>query len=97
MGDPSQPDRLRAHVWISGQVQGVNFRVYAEDEATFRKVSGWIRNTPEGRVEAIFEGDRPSVEAMIRWCHRGSPASHVRGVEVIWEPPREVRSFRVRS
>ncbi len=97
MGNQPKPDRLRAHVWVSGRVQGVYFRAYAEDEAVFRNVGGWIRNAPDGRVEAVFEGDRPSVEAMIKWCHRGSPASRVTDVEVMWEPPHEERSFHVRS
>jgi acylphosphatase len=96
MGDQPKPEPVRAHVWVSGQVQGVYFRAYAEDEAAFRKVGGWIRNAPDGRVEAVFEGDRPSIEAMIQWCRRGSPASHVTDVEVVWEPPQGERSFRVR-
>lgn len=97
MGDQPKPDRVRAHVWVSGHVQGVYFRAYAEDAATFRKVGGWVRNAPDGRVEAVFEGDRPAVEAIIQWCHRGSPGSRVTGVEVIWEAPQDERSFRVRS
>ncbi|MBI2562373.1 MAG: acylphosphatase [candidate division NC10 bacterium] len=96
MMEEARPDRVRAHVWVSGRVQGVCFRAYAEDEAAFRKVDGWIRNASDGRVEAVFEGDRPSVEAMIRWCHRGSPASRVTGVEVAWETPRGEHGFRVR-
>ena len=95
MAGQPQPDQTRAHVWVSGRVQGVYFRAYAEDEAAFRKVGGWIRNTPDGRVEAVFEGDRASVEAMIRWCYRGSPAARVTDVEVVWEAPRGERSFRV--
>ncbi|MBI2116113.1 MAG: acylphosphatase [candidate division NC10 bacterium] len=96
MMEEARPDRVRAHVWVSGRVQGVCFRAYAEDEAAFRKVAGWIRNAPDGRVEAVFEGDRPSVEALIQWCHRGSPASRVTGVEVAWETPRGERGFGVR-
>ncbi len=96
MGDWQAPDRVRAHVRVSGRVQGVYFRAYAEDEAAFRKVGGWIRNAPDGRVEAAFEGDRPSIEAMIQWCHRGSPGSRVTEVEVIWESPQAERSFYVR-
>ncbi len=90
-------DRVRAHVWVSGHVQGVYFRAYAEDEATYRQVAGWIRNASDGRVEAVFEGNRISVEAMIQWCNRGSPASRVTGVEVTWEAPRDERGFRVRG
>jgi acylphosphatase len=96
MADQPGSDRVRAHVWISGNVQGVYFRAYAEDEATFRKVGGWVRNAPDGRVEAAFEGDRAAVEAMVRWCHRGSPASRVTEVQVVWEAPQGERSFRVR-
>ena len=92
----ADPDRVRAHVWVSGRVQGVYFRAYAEDEAAFRKIDGWIRNAPDGRVEAVFEGDRPAVDAMITWCHRGSPASQVTDVKVSSEAPQGERSFRVR-
>jgi acylphosphatase len=88
--------RSRAHVWVSGRVQGVYFRAYAEDEAAFRGVAGWARNAPDGRVEAVFEGSRESVEAMIRWCHRGSPAARVTGVEVLWEEACGERGFGVR-
>jgi len=97
MTEEARPDRVRAHVWVSGHVQGVYFRAYAEDEVAFREVAGWIWNAADGRVEAVFEGERASVEAMIRWCHRGSPASQVTGVEVAWETPRGERGFRVRS
>ena len=89
--------RVRARVWVSGQVHGVYFRAFAEDEAAFRRVAGWIRNAADGRVEAAFEGSRDSVEAMIRWCQRGSPAARVTGVEVQWEDARGERGFRVRS
>ena len=89
--------RVRARVWVSGRVQGVYFRAYAEDEASFRNVAGWIRNAPDGRVEAVFEGSPASVDAMIRWCHRGSPASDVTGVEATWEAVHGERGFRVRA
>lgn len=87
---------VRAHVWISGQVQGVYFRAYAEDEAAFRKAQGWIRNLRDGRVEAVFEGPRAAVEAMLQWCQRGSPASCVTDVQVTWETPAGERGFVVR-
>ena len=87
----------RAHVWVSGQVQGVFYRAYAEDEAAFRLVQGWIRNLRDGRVEAVFEGSPEAVEAMVRWCHRGSPASRVSNLQVAWEQPAGERGFRVLS
>ncbi len=89
-------ERVRAHVWMSGRVQGVFFRAYAEDEANARRLGGWVRNTSDGRVEAAFEGDRPSVESMIHWCHRGSPGARVEKVEVAWEDPKGETTFRVR-
>lgn len=95
MSERKAGQRVRAHVWVAGRVQGVFFRAYAEDEAAFRKVAGWIRNGDDGRVEAVFEGSPASVEAMIRWCHRGSPAASVTGVEVAWEEIRGERGFRV--
>ena len=88
-------DRVRAHVWISGRVQGVYFRAYAEDEAAYRKIAGWIRNGPDGRVEAVFEGSAAAVDAMIQWSRRGSPASRVTGVEVTWEPAQDDREFQI--
>jgi acylphosphatase len=97
---PSQAgrgERVRAHVWVGGRVQGVYFRAYAEDEAAFRGIVGWIRNAPDGRVELVCEGSRQSVDAMIQWCHRGSPAAAVTEVEVVWEEPRGETEFRVRD
>jgi acylphosphatase len=97
MSQATTADRVRAHVWVSGHVQGVCFRAYAEDEAAYRRIAGWIRNAPDGRVEAVFEASRTSVEAMIQWCHRGSPAARVTSVEVTWEALRGERGFRVRQ
>ena len=90
-------DRVRAHVWISGRVQGVSFRAYAEDEAVYRRIAGWIRNGSDGQVEAVFEGSAAAVDVMIRWCHRGSPASSVTGVDVTWEPTQDERGFHIRG
>jgi acylphosphatase len=81
---------------ISGKVQGVYFRGTAEDEARSRGLTGWVRNTPDGQVEAAFEGEQAAVEAMIAWCHRGPPAARVTGVTVTWEEPRGERGFSVR-
>ncbi|MGH7412476.1 MAG: acylphosphatase [Candidatus Methylomirabilis sp.] len=86
---------VRAHVWIAGRVQGVSFRAYTIDEASLRGVAGWIRNTPDGRVEAVFEGDKVAVEAMIAWCRKGPPAARVTSVEVKWEEPKGETSFAV--
>jgi acylphosphatase len=87
---------VRAHVRISGRVQGVCFRAYTVDEARAAGVAGWVRNTPDGRVEAVFEGDKPAVEAMIAWCRNGPPAARVNGVEVVWGEPKGESGFGIR-
>lgn len=87
---------VRARILISGKVQGVYFRGTTEDEALSRGLAGWVRNTPGGEVEAVFEGEREAVEAMVAWCHRGPPAARVTKVAVSWEEPRGERGFSVR-
>lgn len=88
--------KARAHVWIAGRVQGVAFRAYTIDEASSRGVVGWVRNTLDGRVEAVFEGEKAAVEAMIAWCRRGPPAARVTSVNVSWEEPQGESDFGVR-
>ena len=87
----------RVHVYISGRVQGVFFRAYTKEEAERLGLKGWVRNLPDGRVEAVFEGDEEAVEAMIKWCYSGSPQAKVAGVEVLEEPYKgEFKDFRIR-
>jgi len=90
-------EKKRVHVWISGKVQGVFYRAYTQDAARTHGVTGWVRNLPDGRVEAVFEGDARAVDAMVQWCHRGSPLSRVDRVEVQEEPYQgEFADFGVR-
>jgi acylphosphatase len=87
----------RAHVFISGRVQGVFFRAYTRDKALELGLKGWVRNLRDGRVEAVFEGEKDRVEEMLSWCHKGSPYSRVTNVEVHWqEPAGDLHSFEVR-
>ena len=87
----------RAHVWIRGRVQGVFFRATTAHLARERQLAGWVRNLPDGRVEAVFEGPAEAVRALVDWCHQGPPGARVEGVEVHWETPRgEPPAFRVR-
>jgi acylphosphatase len=86
----------RVHVLIEGRVQGVFFRAATRDEARARGLTGWVRNRPDGRVEAVFEGDKRVVENMLAWCHMGPPYSHVDHVEVEWQPYLgDLADFRV--
>ena len=78
----------RAHVVVSGMVQGVFFRASAREQAAARGLTGWVKNTAEARVEAIFEGEKQLVEAMIEWCKIGPPSSSVEELKVTWEEPK---------
>ena len=77
----------RAHLWISGQVQGVNFRYYTRQHALRLGLTGWVRNLWDGRVEVLLEGEEAAVRQMVEWCHTGPPAAYVVGVEIEWESP----------
>ena len=88
--------RTRAHVFVSGRVQGVFFRATTRDEASDRDVDGWVRNLEDGRVEAVFEGPEDDVEAMVEFCHEGSDAARVEDVEISWEDPQDEDGFRIR-
>lgn len=78
-------DKARAHVIISGRVQGVFFRMETKKAADRLGVSGWVRNQLDGTVEAVFEADRDRVDAIIDWCREGPPHADVTDVTVNWE------------
>jgi acylphosphatase len=82
-------------VVVRGRVQGVFFRGSARERARSLGVVGWISNTVDGSVEAIFEGDAEQVESMVAWCRRGPRGAAVAGVEVEWEEPRGEDRFEV--
>jgi acylphosphatase len=89
--------RARAHVVVSGHVQMVFFRQSTRQEARLRGLAGWVRNLPDGRVEAVFEGAEPLVQELLDWCHQGPPAAEVEQVAVRWEAPQdEPGDFRIR-
>ncbi|QSW99479.1 acylphosphatase [Haloterrigena alkaliphila] len=88
--------RTRAHVFVSGTVQGVYYRATTRDTARERGVGGWVKNLEDGRVEAIFEGPEDAVEGMIEWCHTGSPAADVEDVEAEFEEPQGEDGFEIR-
>ena len=72
---------VRQHVWISGKVQGVCFRAYAQKEAVKLGLKGWVRNLSDGRVEGVFEGEEKKVNSILAWCEKGSPWAKVTHVE----------------
>jgi acylphosphatase len=89
--------KVRAHIFVSGRVQGVFFRVETRYEAMKRNVAGWVRNTYGGRVEAIFEGEREDVEKLIEFCRKGPSGARVTKIDVQWEEyTGEFKSFKIR-
>jgi len=89
--------KVRAHVYVSGRVQGVFFRSETQDEALRHGLTGWVRNLPDGRVEAVFEGEKERVERLVEFCRRGPPGARVTDVEVVWENyTGEFQGFRLR-
>jgi acylphosphatase len=89
----------RVRVRIRGRVQGVFFRAEARSRAESLGLSGWIRNAPDGGVEALFEGDPERVDSMVAWCRRGPSGARVDEVEVAEAEPeagsQAERGFRV--
>ncbi|MGH2656794.1 MAG: acylphosphatase [Actinomycetota bacterium] len=87
---------VRRHVFVSGNVQGVFFRYEARERARSRGLSGWVRNLPDGRVEAVFEGPEDAVDAMVEWCREGPRGAEVTDVEAVAEDPEGLEGFDVR-
>jgi acylphosphatase len=86
----------RAHVFVSGHVQGVFFRDSTREHAEELGLSGWVRNTEDGRVEAVFEGESEAVRQMIDWCESGPSSADVDNVSVEEETPEGLSGFEAR-
>ena len=76
---------VRAHVFISGIVQGVFFRQKTKQQAQNLDVTGWVRNLDDGRVEAVFEGEEQSVKELVDFCRKGPKGAFIRNVDVVFE------------
>jgi len=88
--------KVRAHVIISGRVQGVFFRMNTVRAAERIGVTGWVRNKRDGTVEALFEGKEDQVNAVLVWCRAGDPPARVSDLQVGWKPPTgEFNNFSV--
>lgn len=89
-------DHERAHIRVSGQVQGVFFRDSTRRKAEELGLSGWVKNLPDGKVEAVFEGPSDSVRKMVRWCEEGPQQASVENVDTDFEDPGEdLQGFEV--
>jgi len=92
-----QDDRTRARVRVSGRVQGVFFRDSTRQKAEGLGLHGYVKNTPDGEVEALFEGPEGAVEEMVRWCEEGPPHASVENVSADYEAPGDdLTGFEVR-
>jgi acylphosphatase len=78
-------EKVRGRVIVEGRVQGVFFRSHTQEMAYKLGVNGWVKNRRDGRVEAVFEGDKARVDQIIQWCHRGPSEARVTGVHLTWE------------
>ncbi|BAW31800.1 acylphosphatase [Methanothermobacter sp. MT-2] len=88
--------KVRAHVFITGRVQGVFFRYATQDVAERHNVNGWVRNLPDGRVEAVFEGEKENVEKVIEFCKIGPRGAKVTNIEINWEKYKgEFKNFKI--
>jgi acylphosphatase len=87
----------RVHVLVDGMVQGVFFRAACARHARALGLGGSVRNLPDGRVEAAFEGPDADVDAMVAWCHEGTDWARVDDVTVTPEEPRGDTGFHVRN
>ena len=85
MNKGRETQKVRARVIVGGRVQGVFFRYSTQEVANRLQVFGWVKNRWDGKVEAVFEGERDRVEEMIEWCHEGPPGAHVQSVDNHWE------------
>jgi acylphosphatase len=98
MTSNSEPKTIRAHVLISGRVQGVNFRWHTQREAQRLGLTGWVRNLWDGRVEAVFEGEDSAVRRAVAWCRHGQRPAWVENVEVSYdEATGEFSGFNIRG
>ena len=87
----------RAHVFFTGRVQGVFFRANTQKKAIELGVNGWVKNLPDGRVEAVFEGDELRIKDIILWCSANQPYAVVDDVKIEWEEPEGLMGFEIRS
>jgi acylphosphatase len=90
-------DRTRVHVFVSGAVLGVGFEEAIHAKATEQGVVGWVKNTSDGRIEAVIEGPRDEVYRVVGLCRSGPNGARVDGVQVDREPPKNERSFKLKK
>ncbi len=86
----------QVHLFIAGRVQGVCYRAFTQDQAIRLGLTGWVRNMHDGRVEAVFEGEKEHIEQAILACKRGPSGARVTDVDITWESPLGKQGFEIR-
>ncbi len=90
-------EKTRCYVLVSGRVQGVFFRQNTLEKAKALDLKGWVRNTDDGKVEAVFEGEKEKIEKILEWMRKGPPFARVDGLEIKWEDYKgEFEDFKIR-
>ena len=91
-------ERARVNIFVSGLVQGVFFRASTSQKAKKLGLTGWVRNTVDGRVEIIAEGKKEKIQELLKWAEKGSSFSRVENLEVEWEEPKDdFTSFEIKK
>jgi acylphosphatase len=90
-------EMARVHIFVKGLVQGVFFRANTQKMAKDFGLNGWVKNTPEGGVEAVFEGEKEKIEELLQWAKRGPQGARVDGIDIKWEEyQEEFKNFEIR-
>lgn len=87
----------QAHVFISGYVQGIGYRQYVKSNAQKRGITGWVRNSEDGGVEAVFQGDEKNIEEFIGICRAGPMLAEVKHIGFEWEEGEALTNFMITS
>jgi acylphosphatase len=87
---------FRAHLLISGRVQGVFYRAFTQNQAQRLGLNGWVRNMHDGRVESVLEGQRELIEQAIIACKKGPSGALVTDLDIAWERPLGEQGFEIR-
>ena len=94
----NKADIKRFHALVTGKVQGVFFRDYTQKKAEENNLSGWVRNTEDGRVEVVAEGEEGSLKNLLKFLNQGSPTSRVDVVDIKWgDPQGETGVFHIKQ
>ena len=95
--DQSEEVTKRAHIYIEGRVQGVDFRYFTKKSAQQMGLNGWVKNRSDGRVEAVFQGPKKQVMQMVEKCEEGPGSARVENIDLKWEEANhKTDSFKIK-